>query len=167
MRLEGRSRQILELHVVGYEFQGVAGRALLALGKLGVLRALGFDHDANWLMVQGHASDGEREWDFRAPCMLTTEAAELAEWLEEAARGSQDLGPTDFTEPNLEFRRTSAPPDPPVVRVTFRLEARPPWAPDITQDEWDGVWLEFETSPDDLRNAAAQLRAALDKYPRH
>jgi hypothetical protein len=151
MRLDGRGGRALELSIVGYQFPGFA------------LRLPGFDHDANWLVVQGHANDGKRGWTFRDPCLLTTEAAELVAWLEAIVDGRAVIDPTNFTEPNLEFSLVSA--DPPVVRVTFRLESKPPWAAEVTDDDWDGTWLDFETSTEALAIAAANLKMDVERYP--
>ncbi len=153
MHLEGDGGRSFDLSVVGYQFAGGAPEP----GE--------FDFDANWLVVHGQANDGDREWQFRSPCMLTTEARQLTAWLEAVASGWRDLDPTDFIEPILEFRRVSAPEDPPTVRVTFRLEARPPWADELIDDDWDGIWLEFDVSPETLATAASDLRNELRQYP--
>jgi hypothetical protein len=153
MRIDGGAAQYLELHLVGYEFQHAARQSD------------GFDWDANWLVVAGQASDGERAWSFRDPCLLTTDARRLVAWLELVADGSPQDDALDFLEPNLEFRRVSSPGDQPVVRVIFRLESAPPWAPDVAEEDWDNAYLDFETSPDALRAAANELRAELERYP--
>ena len=77
------------------------------------------------------------------------------------------LDTLDFLEPNLAFTRISSPPDAPLVRVIFRLEARPPWRPSRhgDEDDWDDVYLEFDVTPDDLRVAARDLRADLERFP--
>jgi hypothetical protein len=154
MRLAGPGGSYLELHVVGYQFPGRTPHP----GD--------FDWDANWLIVDGRASDGERSWNFRDPCLLTIEGQELVVWLDAVAADRPGLDATNFTEPNLEFRRMSAPSEPPVVRVTLRLEARPPWATGVAEEDWDSTWLEFGAQHDDLRAAAAELRSELARYPR-
>jgi hypothetical protein len=153
MRLDGREGQSLQLDVAGYQFPHSRSRDE------------GFDFDANWLVIDGVANDGGREWRFRDPCLLTTEARELTAWLEAVSNGCVELDATSFLEPNLEFRRVSAPADPPVIRVTFRLEARPPWARGTQDEDWDSSWLEFAVPTDSLRNAAQELRTALKSFP--
>ena len=153
MRLDGMGGCSLELSIVGYQFPGMDPEP----GK--------FDYDVNWLVVEGQASDGTQAWKFRDPCLLTTEARELAAWLDGLAAGRSDLDPTNFTEPVLEFRYVASPPERPVVRVVFRLEARPPWAAEVSNDDWDGIWLEFEMSREALATAATDLRDELKRYP--
>jgi hypothetical protein len=153
MRLDDPKGQSLQLDVVGYQFPHPRSRDD------------GFDFDANWLVINGVANDGGREWRFRDPCLLTTEGRALAAWLDAASNGRVELDATSFLEPNLEFRRVSAPVDPPVIRVTFRLEARPPWARGGQVEDWDSTWLEIAVPADALRNAAQELRSALESFP--
>ena len=152
MQLEGSGGASLRLSIVGYQFPGLPGSRLL------------FDHDANWLVVAGQASDGHRAWTFRDPCLLTTDARRLVAWLEAVADGSADES-IDFMEPNLELRWISPPGVRPVVRVIFRLESRPPWASDITEEDWGGAYLDIDVSPDALRQAANDLGSELERYP--
>jgi hypothetical protein len=154
MRLDGRAGRALELTIDGYQFPGMAAEPD------------GFDFDANWLIIRGRVSDGAREWTFRDPCLLTDEARELAAWLEAVATDWRDLDATDFIEPNLEFRRVSAPGDAPVIRVTLRLEARPPWTGDVSEDDWDKHFIELELSREALAAAASDLRDELKRYPK-
>ena len=153
MHLEGSGGRVLELSIEGYQFGAIAAEAG------------GFDFDANWLVVAGRASDGTRDWSFRDPRLLTTEVRGLATWLDAVANEWRDLDPIDFIEPNLEFRRISAPAEPPVVRVAFRLEARPPWAAEAADEDEDGSWLEFEMSKEALDRAVRDLRNELRRYP--
>jgi hypothetical protein len=154
MRLDGGGGRVLELTLDGYQFPEMTSEPG------------GVDFDANWLMVRGRVSDGAREWTFRDPCLLTDEARELSAWLEAVSTDWRDLGATDFTEPNLEFRRMSAPGDPPVVRVTLRLEARPPWAGEVSEDDWDKHFIELELSREALAAAATDLKDELKRYPK-
>jgi hypothetical protein len=153
MRLDGRGGRALELSIDGYQFPGMTPEP----GD--------FDFDANWLVVKGRVNNGAREWTFRHPCLLTDEAHALAAWLEAVANDWRDLDGTDFTEPNLEFRRMSAPGDAPVVRVTLRLEARPPGAGDVSEDDWDKHFIDLELSRQALMSAASDLRDQLKRYP--
>jgi hypothetical protein len=148
----------LRLSIVGYEFPYAVARLLGSAGS-------DFNHDANWLVVEGDATDGDRAWSFRDPCLLTADARELAAWLDAVADRRPDLDSLEFLEPNLAFSRSSSATDPPVVRVTFRLEARPPWMPDATEDDWDSAWLEFDMSPEALQRAASDLRTDLERFP--
>ncbi len=153
MRLDGADGRALELVVVGYQFPSSNARSV------------SYVFDANWLVVDCQATDGTRTWRFHSPCLMTTEARELAAWLDAVAAGRSDLDPTNFTEPVLEFQYVASPPERPVVRVVFRLEARPPWAAEVSNDDWDGIWLEFEMSREGLATAATDLRDELKRYP--
>jgi hypothetical protein len=153
MRLEGTGGCTLGLQIEGYEFPDLPGSRLL------------FDHDANWLMVSGRASDGARAWSFRDACLLTTDVRRLAGWLAAVADGVAADEAIDFMEPNLEFRRVTPPGARPVVRVVFRLEARPPWVPNTTADDGDGAHVDFAMLPDALRAAADDLSSQLTLYP--
>jgi hypothetical protein len=153
MRLESSTGGSLRMSVVGYQFPDLPGSRGL------------FDHDANWLVALGEASDGERAWAFRDPCLLTTEARNLVDWLHAVANDRPADDAIDFTEPNLEFRLTSPPGAQPVIRVTFRLESRPPWNPNITEEDWDSAYLDFDMAPDAVRAAADELRSELEQYP--
>jgi len=153
MRLDGRGGRALELTIDGYQFPNMAAEPG------------GLDFDANWLIVEGRVNDGAREWTFRDPCLLTDEARELAAWLDAVATDVRDLAPTVFTEPNLEFLRISAPGDAPVVRVTLRLEARPPWAGDVSEDDWGKHFIDLELSRQALTAAASDFRNQLKRYP--
>jgi hypothetical protein len=166
VRLETGGGSSLRLSIVGYQFPHAPSRLLSAVGVLSSADT-DFDFDANWLVVQGEVSDGHRAWTFRDACLLTVEVRDLAAWLDAVAEGRPNLEDLDFLEPNLAFSRRSTIPGRPAVRVTFRLEARPPWmtSPVEDEDDWDGAWVEFETSPDHLRTAATDLRAALSRYP--
>jgi hypothetical protein len=86
-------------------------------------------------------------------------------WLEAVADDRPEDEAIDFMEPNLEFRRISPPGAQPVVRVIFRLESAPPWAPDVAEEDWDNAYVDFDTSPDALRVAADELRTELDRFP--
>lgn len=153
MRLLGAGGSSLELSILGYQFPDLSGSRVL------------FDHDANWLAVLGQASDGERAWTFRDPCLLTTEARDLVVWLHAVADGRPTDDAIYFMEPNLEFRLVSPPGAQLVMRVIFRLESRPPWAADITEEDWDSAWLDFDMSSADLRAAANELGSELARYP--
>lgn len=152
MRLDGAGGQFLELSIVGYEFSSMNPAPF------------GFDHDANWLMIEGRAAEGDRGWTFRAPCLLTTELRELAAWFEAVADEWPDLEEIDFTEPNIAFKRMTTPPDPPVIQVTFSLEARPPWLSSRPVD-YEPFTLNFPTTIELTRQVARDLQADLQQFP--
>ena len=75
MRLISSDGAAVELKPISYEFPTTTSD-----------RGGSFDHDANWLIIEGDVQTGDgRKWSFRDPCLLTTDAQQLAEWLEAAA----------------------------------------------------------------------------------
>jgi hypothetical protein len=154
MRLVGSQGTELRLDVVGYQFPDAAPEAD------------GFDYDANWLVVAGEVSDGERSWRFRDACLTTVETGELASWLEGIAGHKPVVDELAFTEPILTFSWAPASVGDPIVHVTFELEARPPWHR-MTGDreDWGTVSLDFPVSRDALRLAAQDLRSDQTRFP--
>jgi hypothetical protein len=135
--------------VVGYQFPKLTDR-----------------DDANWLVIEGRAHDGERSWSFRDPCLQTWDVQFLASWLEGLADRNEVEGEIDFTEPNLAFGRVEGSSKRTTIRVLFELEARPPWRPaQYTDDDWRSVSIDISLSPRMLRAAAMDLRSMLRRFP--
>ena len=154
MRFVGAQGTELRLDVVGYQFPDA------------VPEAGGFDDDANWLVVAGEVSDGERSWRFRAACLTTVETGELASWLEGIADGEPVVHELAFTEPNLAFSWAPASDGDPTIHATFELEARPPWHRMTGgTDDWGTVSLDFQVTRNALRSAAQDLRSDLTTFP--
>lgn len=160
MRFAGPGGRAFECAPVGYEFW--------RMGRLGwwnsILRRRwpAFDHDANWLVIAVTASDGDRNWSFRHPCLLTTELQSLAAWFDAIADGNVDTDEIHFIEPNLAFRKVSDQRTGITIRVSFELEARPPWR---REDDWGSVWLEFPVTSQTLTAAADDVRDDLKRFP--
>jgi hypothetical protein len=100
VRLLSSDEASVELSIAGYQFPDLQGRG-------------DRDWDANWLQICGAVvlADG-KTWSFEDPSLTTWEAAELGQWLREAADGSVKPWPLGteeaepllcFTEPNLAF----------------------------------------------------------------
>lgn len=86
----------------------------------------------------------------------------LVMWLRRWADGRTRRTEMDFVEPNLAFEITGRSGDRRVLRVTFELEARPPWNDRAqTDDDWRSIWLEFPLTSGELRAAADRLRGDL------
>ena len=67
-----------------------------------------------------------------------------------------------FLEPNLAFEVTGRSGDRRVLRITFELEARPPWNDRAqTDDDRRSIWLEFPLTNDQLRAVSDGLRRDL------
>lgn len=115
--------------------------------------------DSNWLVVQGRVCLDSKEWVFRDPCLTTFEAARLADWLGAIARGEKENDLCCFIEPNLQFDRQANN----TVRISFALEAAPPWA---AKDDFDTTYdFEVPIGPE-LTMAARSLRQQLSRFPR-
>jgi hypothetical protein len=143
MRLLGSAGQALELRVVGYEFPD---------NHTGL-------YDSNWLVIEGHAEHPGGNWVFRDPCLLTYEASHLADWLEAVAVGREGQPSAGFIEPNLSFNVVSSTGER-VLRVSFALEAHPPWSPRSSE-----AFIDFPIADLDLARAAMEWREQLRQFP--
>jgi hypothetical protein len=132
----------VRLTIVGYQFPEI----------------IGDEWDSNWLIVDGSASLEGRDWRFRDPCLTTFEAIELANWLEACARGTAGKTYCGFTEPNLEFELLN----PQTLRISFALEAAPPWSK--AGDELVQHSFNVPVGPS-LSEAAADLHRQLQNFP--
>lgn len=132
----------------------------------------GEDTDANWLLVRGIAtsSDGQTS-EFVDPCLMTTEARELARWLRAAAAGriEPQANPSEdelwmFVEPNLAWSVESRPKGRTRIRVHLSLEAHPAWIPDTAQGLFE-TFILLGISNAELNLAAAEWERELAAYP--
>jgi hypothetical protein len=119
-------------------------------------------YDADWLRVNIRVKHPRGSWSSLDACLLTWEGVHLAEWLESVAGGKDVDSDESFLEPNLRFELLSDGLN--KLRVYFELESRPSWAPHDGAG-MDDLWLEFDVNADELRNAAASLRADLHRFP--
>jgi hypothetical protein len=142
MRLDDGRGNWVELHVVGYQFPDFDWRR--------------DTWDANWLIIEGGAALDGRRWNFRDPSLTTSEAADLANWLDQAAAG-QAKEEANFTEPNLAFGPLN---DRRGIYVKFANESRPPWIEDL-----DGTEVSLAVTGDQLISAAAAIRSELRGFP--
>ncbi len=133
----------LELRIAGYQFPGAA-------------TAL---YDSNWLVIEGAVQHPRGNWRFRDPSLLTYEVTQLADWLEAVAAGAEAKPYCGFIEPNLSFEvvGTGATRQ---LRVSFAIEARPPWA-----NREEEVYVEFPLREPELKAAVASLRRQLQDFP--
>ena len=143
MRLQTETSSF-ELKVLGYQFPS---------------NATDID-DSNWLIIEGTGSHLGKQWNFRDPCLLTWEVSALAKYFESIATGCTASSDMSFIEPNLEFAVVTSS----ILRVTFSLEAEPPWF-EKNPDQGDNFFLEFEIKPQQLREASASLRHQLLSFP--
>lgn len=126
MRIGSVDGAAVQLEVLGYEFPAPAGKLTER------------DWDANWLLVKGTITPGDRRgWSFTDACLTTFEARELADWLRGVALGEIRPAPFDverwgdggllwFTEPALGFSLADSSADQVTIRVHLSSEALPP-----------------------------------------
>jgi len=147
MILRQRGGPTIELKVLGYEFPDGADEW----------------HDLNWLRIQVRVESGDANWTAGPdPCLLTSEAKALAEWLRAAAAGW--LAPPEFLEPALSFA---------VVRpleergiplaVTLRHELVSNQT--LVSGPLRELPLVLYVAPEELRAAASDLEADLLRFP--
>ncbi len=147
MLLKGIDNSEVELMVVGYQFPQLKHE----------------QYDSDWLNISIRVKHPRGNWTTTDPCMLTWEVAHLSEWLESIARNEPVDSEESFMEPNLRFELRREPLA--KLRVYFELECRPPWADAYESGKMKDIWLEFDVDSEDLRNAAASLRADLMRFP--
>jgi hypothetical protein len=147
MRLEAANGNSLELSIVGYEFPAIDDD----------------EWDSNWLEIKVSASSDRGSWTTIAPCLLTTEVATLADWLEALARQETEVREFDFIEPSVSFELVDNS-DAVRLRAWFELEFRPRWAPWKKVPERD-LCVDLTVTRDDLRAAAESLRTQLRGFP--
>lgn len=94
---------------------------------------------------------------------MTWEVARLAEWFCSIAGENPADSDMDFIGPNLHFELLPGA-TAQILRVYFELEARPLWARS-TVAGLNNLWADLSVSPEDLKNAAASLRADLERFP--
>jgi hypothetical protein len=94
---------------------------------------------------------------------LTSELAELADWLE-AINSEKYFKPIlQFIEPNLSFHIVDPDRDSRRLRIYFEFGMRPDWA-----DEWHiqkDLWVEFRIADLALSTAIQSLREQLAWFP--
>ncbi|MDT4965996.1 MAG: hypothetical protein QOJ64_733 [Acidobacteriota bacterium] len=146
MLLNGNEGTEFELKVIGYQFPDLEKE----------------EYDSDWLSIQLRVVHPRGSWSSIDPPLLTWEVSSLAEWLESISRGERVDEEESFLEPNFSFQLTGN--GTKKLRVYFELESRPEWAP-YDGSSMEDLWLEFELDPVQLRDAAASLREALQRYP--
>ncbi|NLG96567.1 MAG: hypothetical protein GX491_04320 [Chloroflexi bacterium] len=129
-----------QLTILGYQFPDAEGE----------------QYDANWLIVRVDVESPRGSWTATDPCLLTYEAAQLAEWIEKVAQGEPVQPGMKFLEPALLFRLTNEG----NLRIYFSSFLRPEWA-----QEGEAPFLEFPVSQVDLAAAARDLRVQIRRYP--
>lgn len=134
-----------DLTILGYQFPELAAES----------------YDSNWLRVRAAVRHPRGSWTAHDPCLLTYEAARLAEWLEAVAVGAAADAEVSFLEPSLAFALREGSQGRLVVRAYFQFEFRPPWAVDLHE----AAVLDVPADADTLHSAASALRVQLRAFP--
>jgi hypothetical protein len=143
MRLATSTNFAVELCIVGYQFPDSHSA----------------EYDSNWLVIKGQVRHPRGNWNFREPCLLTYEAAQLADWLESVAADCETSSDAGFIEPNLAFEVVTAEFGR-ILRIIFSAESRPPWA-----SQGVNVILEFPVAELNIAEAIREWRDQLWLFP--
>ena len=127
--------------------------------------AEGEPYDANWLLVRVDVAGLQGAWSVTDPCLLTREAAALADWLEKVPAG-HSAPAISFLEPALLFRLGEHQNGQRFLRIHFGSLVYPVWSskPGLARQSSDR-WLDFPLDRLDMAAAAGSLRSQLRKYP--
>jgi hypothetical protein len=157
VRITGDGGVTVELEPLKWQFPADAG-----------------EWDDRWLVIRGRIDLGNRSWSFTDPCLLMTDARELARWLHDvsegrigASRRECDGDPEPdlvFLEPALGFSVAEYQETRPVVRIHLAAEAAPPWLraedPHLAR-----LAVELVTRTSQLAAAASDLTEQLNDLP--
>ncbi|MFD7342510.1 hypothetical protein ACFV98_42155 [Streptomyces violascens] len=136
----------------------------------------GDSYDDNWLVIDGTVMTPEGSWFFAEPCLLTSEALQVAAWLRAVAAGTVDVTEPDaegelspdtwFIEPVLAFSLADrSEGGTAVIRVHLSLEAAPLWQQcDDGADMYQYV-VELSMDAAALLHAADQWELSLVPFP--
>jgi sigma54-dependent transcription regulator len=122
------------------------------------------EYDSNWLRVRVDVQHARGRWSAQAPCLLTSEVTELANWRERVAAGADQAAEHEFIEPNLKFELRHVAEAARAIRVYFEMEVRPPWASAVGAPEAD-LFLDIPVDASQLASAAESLRTQLARFP--
>jgi hypothetical protein len=166
MRLRSLDGEQVDLSIAGYQSPGRRGSG-----------GPGFDWDANWLMIRGDVqlADG-RSWHFEEPCLQTSEARALEDWMRGVLAGSVMPSTFDvqipnkqllsFTEPNLALSLASRDSERAQLRFHFSLEALPPWQRGLSGEFAPfAFFVLLDITPEGLSSAVADWARDVGQFP--
>lgn len=117
------------------------------------------DFDANWVVVEVAARDGETEWTASGPAFLTWEVLELIGWLRDVSGGVDDGRGFSGMEGALQFEAADLDGKPALTAIfTERL------APDVHSSA-DEYAVGFRPTAEDIRAFADSLAAQMAGVP--
>jgi hypothetical protein len=136
-----------QLEAMGYQFPAI----------------LNDPYDSNWLVIRIEVEHPKGRWETQTPCLLTSELAKLADWLEAINEEEYPKPTLQFIEPNLSFHIIELDRNSRRLRIYFEFGMRPDWA-----DEWHiqkDLWVEFKIADLALSTAIQSLREQLARFP--
>jgi hypothetical protein len=140
------------LTILGYQYPDAAGEP----------------YDANWLSIYVEAEGPDGVWTGTDACLLTYEAARLADWLAALAHGEAVPTAISFLEPALLFRLVNGARGK-TLRVHFGNLVNPSWRYSEAGLDRAGaspdLWLDFPLTEADIAGAAGDLRQQQRRYP--
>lgn len=147
MILRQRGGPTIELRILGYEFPEGADEW----------------HDLNWLRVLVRVESGSASWTGGPdPCLLTSEAKILADWLRAAADGW--LAPPEFLEPALSFAVVRSP-DSRGIPLAVTLRHAFVTGQNLVSGALRELPLVLYVAPEEVRAAASDLETDLLRFP--
>lgn len=117
-------------------------------------------YDPNWLLIRVTVATSEGAYTVLDPSLLTSEVAELADWLGSLSvfSGAKSIG---FTEPNISFNLAHLPYNQPTLEVHLAAECKAPWHRDTLHD----TVLSFPLPTLDLTAITHSIRLELAQFP--
>ena len=147
MRLRGAEKTEFEMKVSGYQFPHQTKEP----------------YDSDWLNIHVDVTHPRGTWSKIDACLLTFELSRLIDWLRSVAAECPEHAEIGFMEPELSFEWFGGERN--ALRVYFEYGLRPSWSPYHGKNEEDELFVEFETTPEDLSSFADYLSKELKRFP--
>ena len=157
MRLTGDGGVTVELEPLRWQFPADIG-----------------EWDDQWLVIGGRIDPVGESWSFTDPCLLMSDARNLADWMLAASEGRVEPAPPGgdarpepdlvFLEPALGFSVAGYQEQGLIVRAYFTAEAAPPWLRADDPHHARSV-VDLHLSSDQLASAAGEWAQQLSALP--
>jgi hypothetical protein len=113
------------------------------------------------LTIAFRVAAGDESWEETSPCLNTFEVLNLAQWLEDAAAGTPDIGTIELLAPELRFELVGVAGERVTLRINFHLEDRPDQFKVDAPTDMDHVDLKMDRAQ--LKTAVKELKRDLDE----
>jgi|SRR5215469_9397484 len=178
MQLNSSDGASVELRIAGYwypdYYQAPPPEALQRFMGGANIPVVVLKSDLNWLQVSGNVTPADRTaWAFADPCLTTSEARELGDWLRQVAAGieapfrgyRESQGWLVFTEPNLGFSLRDRTAGRVRITVEFTGELTPPWFRGGPEHAPNSYLMRLDVSADEVAQAAESWMHDLAEFP--